>query len=147
MNEGALRAQEIFQAQYLPRVMETGFPPKEHVCLKGMGKEENKCPELTEQTAGVLDNEILLNLFVSTQMNNLDLCIKKGLARIWEKDFVFVATADMLTMFPHFWSIQAVGHIMSQMDTDHTGFLFNSTKHTHGVSPARKWPTLAVLLT
>jgi len=47
-----------------------------------MEKEENKCPELTEQTAEVLDNDTLLNLFVSTQMNNLDLCIRKGLGYV-----------------------------------------------------------------
>ena len=35
MNEGAVRAQQIFQAEYLPRVMKTQFPPKGCVCLKG----------------------------------------------------------------------------------------------------------------
>ena len=41
-----------------------------------MNKEENNCPELTEQTANAIDDSILHNLFVSTQMNNLDLCAK-----------------------------------------------------------------------
>jgi hypothetical protein len=27
----------------------------------------------------ILDNDILVNLFVSTQKNNLDLCIEKGI--------------------------------------------------------------------
>jgi hypothetical protein len=44
-----------------------------------MDKEKNQCPELSEKTTDVLDNDILENLFVSTQMNNLDLSIKKGI--------------------------------------------------------------------
>ena len=44
-----------------------------------MNKEENQCSELSEKTMDVLDNDILVNLFVSTQKNNLDLCIKKGI--------------------------------------------------------------------
>ena len=44
-----------------------------------MEKEENQCPELSEKTMDILDNDILVKLFVSTQKNNLDLCIKKGI--------------------------------------------------------------------
>ena len=44
-----------------------------------MNKEENQCAELSEKTMDVLDNDMLVNLFVSTQKNNLDLCIKKGI--------------------------------------------------------------------
>lgn len=43
-----------------------------------MQKEDNRCPELAEKTAEALDNEALKGLFISTQMNNLDLCIKYG---------------------------------------------------------------------
>ena len=86
---------KIFQEEYLPRVQDTKFPPKAYVCLSGniwysvrffkfsqileMHKEENQCSELSEKTMDVLDNDILVNLFVSTQKNNLDLCIKKGI--------------------------------------------------------------------
>ena len=87
----AQRAKTRFEADYLPLVMNTEYPPKKHVLLGGMltlsykalliivlgmDKEENKCPELSEITAGALDNTELQNLFVSTQMNNLDLCTK-----------------------------------------------------------------------
>ncbi len=34
---------------------------------------ENNCPELTERTADAIDDNILHDLFVSTQMNNLNL--------------------------------------------------------------------------
>jgi len=40
---------------------------------------ESNCPELTEKTADVIDNTSLYQLFVSTQMNNLDLCVKAAL--------------------------------------------------------------------
>jgi len=47
-------------------------------CLE-MDKEEKKCAELSEKTLDVLDDDVLVNLFVSTQTNNLDLCIKKAI--------------------------------------------------------------------
>ena len=37
---------------------------------------ENDCPELTEKTADAIDNASLQGLFISTQMNNVDLCGK-----------------------------------------------------------------------
>ena len=39
---------------------------------------ENGCPELTEKTADAIDNASLRELFISTQMNSLDLCGKAG---------------------------------------------------------------------
>jgi hypothetical protein len=88
-------AKEIFEDKYLPRVLHTEFPPKAYVCLAGnifdsyrlfkfsqilgMDEEGNQCSELSEKTMDILDNDVLVNLFVSTQKNNLDLCIKKGI--------------------------------------------------------------------
>ena len=88
-------ANNIFQNEYLSRVLATDFPPKAHICLAGnilssyrfckflqileMDKEENQCSELSEKTMDILDNDVLVNLFVSTQKNNLDLCIKKSI--------------------------------------------------------------------
>ena len=43
-----------------------------------MDMPENDCPELAEQTANAIDDASLRELFVSTQMNNLDLCGKDG---------------------------------------------------------------------
>jgi hypothetical protein len=45
----------------------------------GLDKEENQCSELSKKTMDILDNDILVNLFVSTQKNNLNLCIEKGI--------------------------------------------------------------------
>ena len=39
----------------------------------------NDCPELTEKTADVIDDDSLLQLFASTQMNNVNICIKVAL--------------------------------------------------------------------
>ena len=38
----------------------------------------NECPELTERTANAIDDDSLQELFVSTQMNSLDLCGESG---------------------------------------------------------------------
>ena len=38
----------------------------------------NDCPEVTEKTADAIDDASLQELFVSTQMNNLNLCVKAG---------------------------------------------------------------------
>ena len=44
-----------------------------------MDMPENDCPELTEKTAEAIDNASLQELFISTQRNNLNLCVKAGL--------------------------------------------------------------------
>jgi hypothetical protein len=88
-------AKKTFQDEYLSRVLATDFPPKTYICLAGntlflckffkfskilgMNKQENQCSELSEKTMDILDNDVLVNLFVSTQKNNLDLCIKKSI--------------------------------------------------------------------
>ena len=41
-----------------------------------MDKPETDCRELTETIAAVLDNVNLQRLFVSTQRNNLEICMK-----------------------------------------------------------------------
>ena len=40
---------------------------------------ENDCPELTEKTADAIDDASLRELFITTQQNNLDICVKAGL--------------------------------------------------------------------
>jgi hypothetical protein len=40
---------------------------------------EKNCAELTQKTAHAIDNDSIQQLFVSTQMNNLDLCVKSAL--------------------------------------------------------------------
>ena len=108
-------ANRIFQDEYLPRVLDTKFPPKTYVCLAGniwysvgffkfsqmlgMDKEENQCSELSEKTMDILDNDILVNLFVSTQKNNLDLCIQKSIELV----FLYFIKKFILNIYRDNW--------------------------------------------
>ncbi len=40
---------------------------------------EKNCPELAQTTADAIDDATIHQLFVSTQMNNLDLCVESAL--------------------------------------------------------------------
>jgi len=40
---------------------------------------EKNCLELTEKTANAIDDPSLRQLFISTQKNNLNLCVKAAL--------------------------------------------------------------------
>lgn len=87
-----------------------------------MDRPEMHCSELTKKTADSIDDPSLFRLFVSTQMNNLDLCVKSALQwdsyfkslvegltvfrkilfsddALWLKDVLY----DVLNCFPHFW--------------------------------------------
>ncbi|KAG1743437.1 GTP-binding protein [Suillus lakei] len=56
-------------------------PPKCHVCLPNMDSDDADCQPLMERTAGTLDDEVLMQLFVSTQQTNLELCMKYAVER------------------------------------------------------------------
>ncbi|KAF8329050.1 hypothetical protein F5887DRAFT_1142597 [Amanita rubescens] len=77
------RAREIaeitFQKVYLPKVLNAKYPPKAYVQLEDMDLPEKNCAELTQQTGDAIDDDSIHQLFVSTQMNNLDLCVKSAL--------------------------------------------------------------------
>jgi hypothetical protein len=110
-------ANKTFQNEYLSLVLATAFPPKAYICLSGnilslyrvfkflqileMNKEENQCSELSEITMDILDNDVLVNLFVSTQKNNLDLCIKESI-----KYFILLnSKISTLNMYRSIWII------------------------------------------
>jgi hypothetical protein len=40
---------------------------------------DKSCAELSQQTANAIDDDSIHQLFVSTQMNNLDLCVNSAL--------------------------------------------------------------------
>ncbi|KAG1810336.1 GTP-binding protein [Suillus plorans] len=56
-------------------------PPKCHVCLPDMNKDGADCSPLIKRTAETLDNEVLEQLFVSTQQTNLELCVEYAIKR------------------------------------------------------------------
>ncbi|KAF8628545.1 hypothetical protein AX14_011236, partial [Amanita brunnescens Koide BX004] len=72
-------AEQAFQTIYLPKVMNTEYPPKAWVKLQDMDMPEKDCPELTEKTADALTDASMHQLFISTQKNNLDLCTSSAL--------------------------------------------------------------------
>jgi hypothetical protein len=49
--------------------------------LLDMDKDDADCGSLIERTVGTLDNEVLQQLFVSTQQTNLELCMKYAIER------------------------------------------------------------------
>ena len=89
-------ADKTFQTVYLRKIQNTKYPPKEYVLLQGVNDDyfwvlknyncltdmdipENTCSELVEKTADIIDDASLHQLLVSTQMNNLDLCVKAAI--------------------------------------------------------------------
>ncbi|KAF8345403.1 hypothetical protein F5887DRAFT_884954, partial [Amanita rubescens] len=73
------KADIIFQEAFLSKVLNAQFPPKAYVHLQDLDTPEMDCPELTEKTADAINDSSLYELFVSTQMNNLNLCVKSAL--------------------------------------------------------------------
>ncbi|KIM30902.1 hypothetical protein M408DRAFT_321887 [Serendipita vermifera MAFF 305830] len=71
-----------FEQRHLNSFYDRPYPPKAHVYLRDMDKEDANCNELLRQTAGALDNTLLEKLLVSTQQNNLKLCIEYCFKRV-----------------------------------------------------------------
>ncbi|KAG1786360.1 uncharacterized protein HD556DRAFT_1055673 [Suillus plorans] len=73
------RAEETFpdgpQLKFLQGVR---WPPKGHVCLPN-------CGALIERTAGTLNDEMLEQLFVSTQQTHLEICMRYAIKRTLPK--------------------------------------------------------------
>ena len=55
---------------------------KDNNSLTDMDLPEMDCPELTDKTADAVTDDSMLQLFVSTQGNNLDLCVKSALKQV-----------------------------------------------------------------
>ncbi|KAG2029872.1 hypothetical protein BDR03DRAFT_1017817 [Suillus americanus] len=64
------------QLKFLYRSKDIRHPPKCHVCLPNMDKDDADCGLLIKRTAGTLDDEVVVQLFVSTQQTNLGLCME-----------------------------------------------------------------------
>ncbi|KAF8733304.1 hypothetical protein AX14_003941 [Amanita brunnescens Koide BX004] len=98
-------AENFYQEAYVSKVHETKYPPKGYVVLEDMDLPETNCPELSEKTADAINDPILHQLFVSTQMNNPDLCVKSALWDVLAKDQLswHEVTLIIIGNFPHFW--------------------------------------------
>ncbi|KAG1838742.1 hypothetical protein C8R48DRAFT_666756 [Suillus tomentosus] len=76
------QAEESFpNGPQLKFLKEVRWPPKCHVCLSNMEKDDADCRTLIERTAGTLDNEVLQQIFVSTQQTNLEICMRYAVER------------------------------------------------------------------
>ncbi|KAF8325020.1 hypothetical protein F5887DRAFT_901914 [Amanita rubescens] len=78
-NKARANAQNIFKEVYLSKVLNANHPPRGYVKLEDMHIAESNCPELTEQTANAIDDTLLQDLFISTQRNNINLCVKAAI--------------------------------------------------------------------
>jgi len=97
-------AETTFQTVYLAKVMTTQHPPKGYVQLEDMDLPEKDCPELTQTTADAIDDDIIHQLFVSTQMNNLDLCVESALHHVLSDCPLWMwVIVEVVSKFPHFW--------------------------------------------
>jgi hypothetical protein len=70
--QAPLRAVADFEEVHLGCLYERPYPP---VYLRDMNMPDEDCNGLMEKTASVLDDNNLQLLFVSSQQNNLELCI------------------------------------------------------------------------
>ncbi|KAG8827364.1 hypothetical protein FRC18_009906 [Serendipita sp. 400] len=73
------RAASSFEEVHLETLAAFPYSPKGHVYLRNMNKEGHDCGDLVERTAAALDDETLRQLFVSSQRNNMEVCIRYAL--------------------------------------------------------------------
>jgi len=98
---------EIFERYKLPsRLANSRYPPKGHVTMEDMDTEEGDCSKLIEETAGMLNDESLEQIFVSTQLVNVGVCIERALKRAFEMydqdpKQVEKCMREMIQYFPH----------------------------------------------
>jgi GTP-binding protein EngB required for normal cell division len=116
------RAEDSFaKGPQLKFLKDVPWPPKCHVCLPDMDKDDADCGLLIERTAGTLDDEVVERLFVSTQKTNLELCMKYAAERILGR---FFDSADTIASeghaniigrlgawFPHFWVLDDLDYL------------------------------------
>ncbi|KIK38322.1 hypothetical protein CY34DRAFT_809446 [Suillus luteus UH-Slu-Lm8-n1] len=67
-------------------------PPRSHICLPDMDKDDADCGPLIERTAEILDDDVLKQLFVSTQRTNLEFCMRFAVERLLAKHLNFTQT-------------------------------------------------------
>lgn len=94
------RASLIFEEQHLSRFYENKYPPTGHVIFRSrpyflrqsrlaeinirivdMHRPEADCSDLVKKTAAALSDDTLQQLFVSTQQNSLETCIRYAIER------------------------------------------------------------------
>ncbi|KIJ58646.1 hypothetical protein HYDPIDRAFT_141417 [Hydnomerulius pinastri MD-312] len=84
-DEAAEHANKMFEdmphVKHLYNKKNTPYPPKSHVCLHEMHKLDADSSGLIEETTSALGDDVLKQLFVSTQQTNMEICMKYALKR------------------------------------------------------------------
>ncbi|KAG1798595.1 uncharacterized protein HD556DRAFT_1462284 [Suillus plorans] len=121
------QAEESFpNGPQLKFLKDVRWPPKCYVCLSNMEKDDADCKTLIERTAGALDNEVLQQLFVSTQQTNLEICMKYAVERTLSEHFDSAKTTTsegyeriigiLGAWFPHIWYVCRFSFEQQQAD-------------------------------
>ncbi|KAG1741068.1 hypothetical protein EDB19DRAFT_732542 [Suillus lakei] len=89
------------QVKFLYNREDNQRPPKCHICLPDMDKDDADCTLLIERTAETLDDDVLKQLFISTQQTNLELCIRYAVERTLARhvDFAHTTSSDIFRKF------------------------------------------------
>ncbi|KAF8654883.1 hypothetical protein AX14_008223, partial [Amanita brunnescens Koide BX004] len=93
-------AEKTFQQVYMSSVMNTEYPPK--IMLRICTSQKR----IVKKTANAIDDASLHELFVSTQMKNLDLHVKSALQSVFDYNIEIDWTSvvfRIFSMFPHYW--------------------------------------------
>ncbi|KDQ56747.1 hypothetical protein JAAARDRAFT_131928 [Jaapia argillacea MUCL 33604] len=77
-SEAPIFALNTLLQPYIGQLEEAKYPPRVWIHLEDMNKFAKQCPELTEKTAAAIDDITLQQIFITTQINNLMLCIKSA---------------------------------------------------------------------
>ncbi|KAG2349482.1 hypothetical protein BDR05DRAFT_955378 [Suillus weaverae] len=106
------------QLKFLYHSKDIRRPPRRHICLPNMDKDDADCGPLIECTAETMDNEVLQQLFVSTQQTNLELCMKYAVERTLPKVFGPAKTTasevheeiilKLGSWFAHIWGVSVL---------------------------------------
>ncbi|KAF8800441.1 era-like GTP-binding protein, partial [Phlegmacium glaucopus] len=78
MQQAPQKAWTDFEQSIHQRFEEFKYPPKGYVVFRKMHEPGADCTDLIEKTTAALSSEELQQLFLSTQQNNVELCIKYG---------------------------------------------------------------------
>jgi len=78
MQQAPEKAWADFEKNILQRFSKFKYPPKGYVAFRKMNEPGGDCNELIEKTADALSSEQLQQFFLSTQRNNVDICLKYG---------------------------------------------------------------------
>ncbi|KAF8799074.1 hypothetical protein BYT27DRAFT_7202008, partial [Phlegmacium glaucopus] len=82
MQEAPQKAWVDYESNIYPLFDRFKYPPKAYVVFRKMHEPGADCRDLIEKTTAALSTEELQQLFLSTQQNNVEVCIKYGVKRL-----------------------------------------------------------------